>query len=327
MFVYDNVRIDEQESKLQQPAAAYEAQISTEIRNHLLADLVKLVTSYVGKAFNSTWSVGTMYLDPGGDPFHLPMSVQLPLLPTGSYNFTVEWGDDSSSHITSHDQPGSRHRYVAAGTYAIRMYGVIDGLSFMLIGARTCRMITDISQWGDVTLGANGQQFCNCRFLNITALDAPKLPRGTSMYRMFYSAHSLSSDFKSWETSSVTSMKEMFYEAKVFNGDVSGFDTSAVTNMAGMFNGALAFNGDVSQWNTELVTNMQEMFSHAKVFNGDVSQWNTGSVTSMRWMFCNARAFNGDLRQWDTKSVKHKTGIFLGAVSFNRAYAPTADRV
>ena len=279
--------------------AIKEAFQDAKVDNVIIPVLQNIIVGYVGKEFISRWSVGEI-VHPAwhNSPksFTRSMEIQLPLVP-GAHDFTVEWGDGKSNRITHSTQAEATHVYDAAGEYEVRMCGLIEGISFKH-ARRSTDNIVNISQWGDVKLGTDGNQFRDCRFLRVSATDAPNLNNVTSMAHMFQRARSLvNCDFSNWNTGNVTNMANMFYDAEVFNADVSRFDTSAVTDM-------------------------QRMFLRAKAFNGDLSRWNTGNVTNMRNMFWEAVAFNGNLRAWDVTAVTDSQKMFASATSFNLVNKP-----
>ena len=279
--------------------------------------LSDIVHAYVGAPFISTWNVGTIYPHPYQGDIKLPMYVTLPLASDGKYDFVVDWGDDSSNHITAFDQAEVRHVYAAAGEYDIQLNGIVDGFTFYIANGHKNQII-DISQWGCVRLEKKrGHQFAECDQLCMSASDAPDLTGVTSMDFMFAHALSFNGEVSQWNTGGVTNMNSMFACASSFNGDVSQWNTGSVTSMNGMFLRASSFNGDVSQWDTSSVTSMEYMFAYNSSFNGDVSQWNTGSVTHLRGMFAGASSFNGDVSQWDTGSVISMNSMFRGASSFS----------
>lgn len=233
--------------------------------------LQDIIVGYVGKAFISRWSVGEVVHPRVGPntPYILSMGIRLPLVP-GAHDFTVDWGDGKSNRITHSSQAEATHVYDAAGEYEVHMFGLIEGISFQHTRHMSSRNIIDISHWGDVKLGTDGQQLSQCRNLNVSATDAPNLNHVTSMEAMFWRAVSLGSrncDFSNWNTGNVTNMSNMFCDATSFNGDISRFDTSAVTDMSGMFVRAIAFNGDLRAWNVTAVTNSEDMFTYARSFN------------------------------------------------------------
>ncbi len=53
--------------------------------------------------------------------------VMLPLEYVGTYNFTVHWGDEVFTDVTSYPPSGLIHTYAAAGSYDIYISGTIDG--------------------------------------------------------------------------------------------------------------------------------------------------------------------------------------------------------
>lgn len=60
-------------------------------------------------------------------------SISLPLVENGNYDFIVNWGDGTKSHITSWDQFEKYHTYAKAGVKTVSIIGTIEGWSF---GAR-----------------------------------------------------------------------------------------------------------------------------------------------------------------------------------------------
>ena len=79
----------------------------------LLVLLLVVSSSFVSAiAFNSTWlttNAGSSASD----------EISLPLLATGSYNFTVDWGDGNFSNITNWADTNKTHNYTSSGTYNV----------------------------------------------------------------------------------------------------------------------------------------------------------------------------------------------------------------
>jgi hypothetical protein len=78
---------------------------------------------------------------------------KLPLPCDGCYDFIVEWGDGTSSHIRDHGQAEASHRYQAAGTYRVHVTEDIVGFC-----ARR-RSVMEISQWGCLRLTTAARAF------------------------------------------------------------------------------------------------------------------------------------------------------------------------
>ena len=79
---------------------------------------------------------------------------KLPLPCDGRYDFIVEWGDGTSSHIRDHGQPEASHRYQAEGTYRVHVTGDIVGFCADNMGG-----LKEISQWGCLRLTTAARAF------------------------------------------------------------------------------------------------------------------------------------------------------------------------
>jgi len=270
-------------------------------------------------------------------------NVTLPLYNGGTYNFTADWGDGTTSIITSWDSVNRTHEYATAGNYTITIDGTIIGFRFSNGGDKL--KITDISQWGNLNLGSLNSYFYGCSNLKISATDVLNMTGTTSMLDAFRFCFSLTTvpsmnswnmsqvtymsgmfdqdiafnqDISSWDTSKVTTMEGMFSSASVFNQNLSNWNTSQVTNMRIMFMGATSFNGNISNWDTHNVTTTNSMFYQASAFNQSIGNWNTSQVTNMGNMFFGATAFNQDISRWDTSKVNNMNSVFNGASAFNQ---------
>ena len=283
--------------------------------------------------FISVWNTGGDY------------TITLPLVPSGNYNFTVNWGDGNTDTITAWDQAEKTHYYGDDIFTTIIITGTIEGWSFAYNNNFSAEKLTSITNVGPLKLGNEGGYFAGCGYL--TSIGGTFDLTGTTNFNgMFENCTQLTSvnGIGSWNTSAVTSMQNLFYGAEAFNQDISGWDVSSVTDMSDMFQGAtsfnqplnswdvsnvesmsymfgsaIAFNQDISGWNVSSVTNsMEGMFISAIAFNQDISGWNVSSVTNMNNMFADATAFNQDISGWDVSSVTDMSAMFAGASSFNQ---------
>lgn len=267
--------------------------------------------------------------------------LQLPLEPTGIYNFLVDWGDGTSDRITIWNQTATLHNYTTTGIYRLKISGLIVGWRFAFTGDQL--KILEIQQWGDLHLGNNGDYFAGCANLQVTATDLLDLSGTTTLAgffaecsklttvpqiaywdisnivdlsRMFYQATLFNDDIGNWDTSSVVDMHELFAGASTFNTYIGGWDTSQVINMRGLFSGATAFKNFIGSWDTSSVMDMSYLFYHAEKFNQTLT-WDTSSVTDMSYMFAYATIFNGWLDQLDVSTVQDMSHMFFHATAFN----------
>jgi surface protein len=251
--------------------------------------------------------------------------VKLPLYNGGTYNFVVDWGDSSTSTITTWNQAETTHTYSATGTYTISISGTLTGWSFANTGDRL--KIKTITQWGILNLGnvATGY-FYGTSNLKITATDILNMTGTTNMSHAFRSSGiDTVPSMNSWDMSNVTNMNYMFGSATAFNQNIGSWNTARTTNMSQMFQSASSFNQNIGSWNTASTTNMGSMFYLATSFNQNIGSWNTARVTNMDWMFRQATAFNQNIGSWNTASTTDMNSMFYNATAFNNAGTSTIN--
>jgi hypothetical protein len=129
----------------------------------------------------------------------------LPLLTGQTYNFTVEWGDSTSTVVTA-DTPVD-HTYAASGTYTVAISAnMIGGFPTMrFAGGGDCAKVLDIAQWGTNKWFNFTQAFDGCTNMTMTAADAPNISAVTEMVLAFSNCASLTS-FPLWNTVNVTNV-------------------------------------------------------------------------------------------------------------------------
>jgi surface protein len=247
--------------------------------------------------------------------------VKLPLYNGGTYNFVVDWGDSSTSTITTWNQAETTHTYSATGTYTISISGTLTGWQFNNTGDRL--KIKTITQWGILRLGNVTGHFYGTANLKITATDILNMTGTTDMTSSFRdSGIDTVPSMNSWDMSNVTNMTSMFSAATNFNQNIGSWNTASVMNMYAVFFNATAFNQNIGSWNTGSVTNMSYMFYGTSAFNQNIGSWNTASTTNMSNMFKSATAFNNagtsTINNWNTSNVTNMASMFYGATAFNQ---------
>jgi surface protein len=182
---------------------------------------------------------------------------KLPLTTSTGLNIVVDWGDASTSTITSHTDPAVTHTYASAGTYSISITGTLPGFQFNNAGDK--KKILNISNWGVLDITTDNA-FFGCTNLTCSATDAPTITT-TNLFRTFADCTNFNGNIGNWDVSAVIFMTEMFFFATAFNQDISTWDTGAVTSMSGMFNNATAFNQDISAWDVSQVGNFKKFMA------------------------------------------------------------------
>lgn len=185
--------------------------------------------------------------------------ITLPLLSSGTYDFTVDWGDGNTDTITAYDDAAVTHTYASAGTYTVSISGTCDGFSFNNGGDKD--KITGISNWGSLGLGngTSGQHFRDATNLDITATDAPDLSNCTGLQFTFRNIGSFTGSMAGWDLSTITAAQYMAAYSVNFNP--SGFNTALLTltslySCGAMLDYCSAFDQDLTNFDiTGLASN------------------------------------------------------------------------
>jgi len=132
--------------------------------------------------------------------------IKLPLESSGTYNFSVYWGDGLNNTITTYNDPAVTHTYSTSGVYNVTITGTIIGWKFG--GSGDFLKIMEIAQWGGLRLGNSGYYFYGCSNLHLTTNDTLDLTGTTTLVSAFDGASSLSNtgNLNSWDVSHVTNM-------------------------------------------------------------------------------------------------------------------------
>ncbi|MCY3411539.1 MAG: DUF285 domain-containing protein [Candidatus Heimdallarchaeota archaeon] len=273
-------------------------------------------------AFVSLWD--TTYTDYDSSDTN---EIFLPITSTGTYNFTVDWGDNTTSTITDANFTAASHEYAVEGEYLLIINGTIDGFCFADGGDKY--KIMEIAQWGSLKLGNDGSYFHNCANLIITATDAPDLSETTNLFRAFSGCYSLSSgSLNNWNTSLVTSMEAMFANSDHFNMVITEWDVSSVTTMSRMFYKAEAFNQDITEWDVSGVLDFSYMFFDATSVNLPLGYWNVSSATDMSYFLTGGKLsvvfYSSLINSW--ASLPLQSGVTFDAGSSKYADSAKESR-
>jgi len=262
-------------------------------------------TPWEGPAFTSYWIANS--------------PITLPLVSTGTYNMTVDWGDSSTSTITAWNDVSKTHTYASSGNYTVTITGECNGFAFNNTGYTSS--IVDVFDWGSLILSTSASFYgannlgSNRISNEITATGRPSV-NTTSFKDMFRGATIFKGSVEGWKTNTVTSLETSFKDAVGFNSPLN-WDVANVTTLQGTFENATTFNQDLD-WTTSLVTNMSGTFSQATSFDGSISLWNTSNVTNFKEMFYSASTFNQTINGFDTTSATSMKSMFSNANGFTQ---------
>lgn len=228
--------------------------------------------------------------------------ITIPTQNVGTFNATIDWGDDSTSTITTFDDPDLAHTYADPGSYDIRISGQFPNLYWNSTG--DCTKVTKFYQLGSTGLMRLLNTFAGCTNMVDGGVTNPVADTSGCNYisGVFLECHSLT------------------------QVNVSNWDTSSATNMTQTFRGCVGMTTppDVSNWNTSGVTNMSFMFYYMTSLTEapDVSGFDTSSATSMAYMFANMPALIGlDFSGFDVSAVNNVVNMagFAAATTVSTA--------
>lgn len=276
------------------------------VKNTKSASLPPVETSFV-----STWK--TDNISTGSST---SVQAKLPLVSTGTYNMTVDWGDGNSDVITAWNQAQSTHTYSALGTYIISISGICTGWNFENTGDRL--KLLSIQKWGILKFNApttNGF-FRGCSNLNISLVsDVINFDGITSVSGIFRGCSSLTTIQNSniWDVSGITDFTRAFDSCTNFNSNISNWNVSNGTSFTSMFLLATSFNQNVGSWNVSNGTVFQGMFQSATSFNQDISNWNVSKATNMTGFMSAKSSANYSASNLDLIYNKWSLLVFLNS--------------
>jgi surface protein len=238
--------------------------------------------------------------------------IKLPLISSGNYSMTVDWGDGNIDTITSYNQNEITHTYLEQGIYTVTINGRCRGWGFNNYPDRN--KLLDVKQWGCLEI-INTHSFSGSRNLKISANDSPYI---TTCSHMFNNAKVNEMNIGRWDTSEVISFGNFLGLASpTFNSHVNDFDMSKVTDISSMFRWQYGFNQPLNNWNTSNISNFSGMFDRVS-FNQPLSNWDTKKATSMFAMFINNPIFNQDVSHFITSGCTNMYYIFYNCSQFNQ---------
>ncbi len=304
--------------------------------------------------FQATWDTTKTTLTSS-----LSNQIVLPLVPTVSgslYNFTINWGDNTSSSISSSAQSEVTHSYAVAGTYTTKMWGTMRGWRFGF--GRDRNKLQSVDKWGGLqfipTPDGNMAAFAGCQsasFANV--IGVPDLRYTNTLRQCFVLNLNLTTvnNLDKWDISGINSLAQMFSACVNFDQNVGSWNVSNVTSLDRTFictmgiidgitiRGEGKFNNggspSIGSWDTSKVTTMFATFGGQPLFNQNVGNWNVSNVTNMSFMFgavTTSGSFDGrisgtpgrftnggsdSIRNWDVSKVTDMQQMFINQALFN----------
>jgi len=246
----------------------------------------------------------------------------LPFSSTGSYNCIVDWGDSTTSTITTYNDAALTHTYPVSGPYQISISRAFGGISFANGGDKL--KLTSIDQWGTNVFASMASAFHGCANMTGNFTDYPNLGTISSLSNTFRGCTLFNGDISSWDVSSVTVFNTMFYQATNFNSNIDSWTLKSTGNitMNNMFQFCTNFNQPLNSWNISRVVSFYETFANCPSFNQNLNSWDVSNVATMYRMFLSCTNFGlsgigGDISSWTPTSCTVMERMLQSATNFN----------
>ena len=204
----------------------------------------------------------------------------IPLPPTVTPDFVVQWGDGVTETITDSSVASLTHTYSSSGQYDVIITGSLGG-EFGRGNTTHIEKVTSILKWGSPFTAFSRLQ----NFSNLSSIQATDYPVNISGISLFAGCENLNADLSFWKTDSyIDSFTACFSGCTSFNGDVSGWSVSGST--LNMFRNCTSFNQDLTMWDVSAVTIMQTMFFGTDSFDfNNINGWQFGDGCDASSMF------------------------------------------
>jgi surface protein len=210
-----------------------------------------------GGASEFIMTIDTTQAGSASDTFILPCGN------IGVYDATIDWGDGSSSNITTYNDADLTHVYSTDGTYQIKISGQLNHIRFLSAGDRL--KVISIDSWGSISWYSFQYAFSGCSNMDLLATDIPDLTTNsvTNIDQMFRNCSSLTvADLRGWDTSNVINMSLMFQNAtSVTEINLTGLSTSNNLSLNQTFSGVASDTViGLDTLNIESVTTFNNIF-------------------------------------------------------------------
>jgi len=295
--------------------------------------------TYAALPFISTWK--TNNLSTGSSANN---QVKLPLVSTGTYKFTVNWGDGSSNVITTWNQAQVTHTYAAIGTYTITITGFIKGWQF---GPETptppttgdrLKLLT-ITQFGCLRFTDDAFMFHGCENLTLTTVnDIANLKGVTNCHGFFRRCLALTTvnNLNKLDVSKIQNFRRFFGLVDNFNQNIGNWNVGKGSVFNSMFfafsttTGGNFNNGNdpsIGNWDMSSAVDLSGMFTYQGKFNQNIGAWDVSNVTTLASTFYGSTVppygvfDNGgsdSINNWNTGNVTNMAQAFQYQSNFNR---------
>lgn len=266
----------------------------------------------------------------------------IPAANGSTYNCTVDWGDGSTSEITSFDDPDLTHTYAMPGLHEIRIEGTFPVIYFNGTAADRAKLrrviqlgevgwtsflnafegCTGMTEFVSGECDTSSVQFFNNMFEGCTALTAPDLSTmdvsgATSLQSMFFNSGVTDlSSLADWDVSGVRFFTSMFRDCDALTDiDLSNWSPSAAQSLSSMFQSSSQLtNVTFGNWNMPNLTTISQIFRDCfDLGTVNVNGWVMPSLSNISDAFRQCgNLFDLDVSDWDVAGVTNASRFMLG---------------
>ncbi|MFY8169877.1 MAG: BspA family leucine-rich repeat surface protein [Candidatus Fonsibacter sp.] len=263
----------------------------------------------------------------------------------GVYSAIIDWGDGSTSTITTYNDADLTHIYSVGGVYTVKISGHLPWIGFADTGDKL--KVMSIENWGGNEWESFDNSFFGCSNMVVNALDVPNLSNLTylsdgRLYRTFRGCTSIStiSNFNQWDTSLIKFTVGMFMGCTGLTSlDMSNMDFSICTSFGSgtadsMFNGCT--NLDIVNVTDMLINTSASVSVHSMFYNCGffdlvgLDTWNISTINNytsfLQLSTITTVEYDELLIAWDSQDAVNSLAVNFGSSKYTLASASATAR-
>ncbi len=295
----------------------------TSVKGRLYGEVLDYST-YTTKENQSYFSFD-VEIASSGDTFTLPINT---VDDADQYvqSFTADWGDDSTTDITSYDDTGATHTYAAPGTYTITMTGKSELFAVQNVGDKA-KIVKLNTFFGDI--GFKKLNFYGCTNLTGNIPTSFKNLRNlVDCYGLFRDCSSLTGEIPEdmfWNSPNILNFAHCFRDTNSIICEIPEklfWNNPKVTDFFGVFTGfnnPNKFYGGIPEklfWNNPKVLNFGTAFQYNPNLTGSIPEklfWYNPEVTNFYYLFWGCSGISGQIPEklfWYNPEVTNFGSVF-----------------
>ena len=267
----------------------------------------------------------------------------LGLSPSGTYDATVDWGDDTTTTITSDTDTGKSHTYTENGIYTIKILGectilVLNDSSirnalisidswgntnqFTFVSFENCINLTEFPNFGNALKNVTSLQFSfsNCNSLTNIDISNSDLSSATTLFNAFSQCSNLETfNAEGVDLSSCNNARTLLENCNSLkNANISNITLNTNINFTRAFNQCTSLKtvNTSNTFSNGRLINSSFMFVNTSIEEVDFSDWDVSNVTTIVNMFQNCSNLETvDISNWDLVNATSVSTFFFNCIN------------